>query len=154
MFVVREDVGQHLARVVFVGEAVDHRHAGIRREALDDVLAERADHDDVAHARHDLAGVLDGLAAAQLAVARVQVDRGAAQLVHARFERQARARGILFEHHDERAVDERVVDLVVLELALDDGRALDQVLELVAGEVGELQEMLDVGGSRASHFCA
>jgi hypothetical protein len=35
VFDVGEDVGQDLARVVFVGQPVDHRHARMRREALD-----------------------------------------------------------------------------------------------------------------------
>ena len=140
---VGEDVGQHLARVVFVGQAVNHRHARMGGEALDDVLAEGAHHDDVAHAAHDLAGVFHRLAAAKLAVARVQVDRGAAQLVHAGFERQAGAGRIFLEHHHQRAVDQRVVHLVGLEFALDDVGALDDVLEFVEREVGELQEVLD-----------
>jgi hypothetical protein len=129
--------------VVFVGQAIDHRHARVGGETLDDVLAEGAHHDDVAHARHDLAGVFHRFAAAQLRVARVQVDGGAAQLVHAGLERQAGAGRVLLEHHDQRAVDQRVVDLVVLELALDDVRTLDHVLVLVQREVGKLQVMLD-----------
>ncbi|OIQ83035.1 hypothetical protein GALL_351820 [mine drainage metagenome] len=41
------DVGQDLARVIFVGQAVDHRHAGIGRKTLDDLLLEGADHHQV-----------------------------------------------------------------------------------------------------------
>jgi uncharacterized 2Fe-2S/4Fe-4S cluster protein (DUF4445 family) len=99
--------------------------------------------------RHHLAGVFHRFAAAELAVAGVQVDRRAAELVHAGLEGQAGAGRALLEHHHQRAVDQRVVDLVGLELALDDLGALDHVLELVAGEVGNLQEVLD--GVLASH---
>ena len=65
MLDVGVDVGQDLAGMVFVGEAVDHRHARTAREALDDVLLEGADHHDVAHARDHLRGVLHRLAAAR-----------------------------------------------------------------------------------------
>ena len=46
----------------------------------------------------------------ELRVAAVQVDRDAAQLVHAGLERHARARRRLLEHHRERAVAQRLVE--------------------------------------------
>jgi hypothetical protein len=104
-----EDVGQDLAGVVFVGQAVDHRHARVGGEALDDRLLEGADHHDVAHARDHLRRILDRLAAPQLRVAGVEVDRRTAQLVHAGLERQARARAGLLEDHHQRAVGQRPV---------------------------------------------
>ena len=142
MFDVGVDVGEDLARVVFVGQAVDHRHARIGRKALDDVLLEGADHDDVAHARDHLRRIFHRLAAAELRVARVQVDRRAAELLHAGLERQARARAGLLEDHHQRAVGQRPIVLVGLELLLDAARALEQVVELVAAEVLELQKVL------------
>jgi hypothetical protein len=60
-----EDVGQDLAGVVFVGQAVDHRHPRVRGEALDDRLLEGADHHQVAHAEITWR-VLDRLAAPEL----------------------------------------------------------------------------------------
>ena len=95
---IGEDVGQHLAGMVFVGQSVNHRHARIGGEALDDFLAEGTHHDDVAHAAHHLSRVFHRLAAAQLAVARVQVDGGAAQLVHAGFEGLRRVRVEFFSN--------------------------------------------------------
>ena len=115
----------------------------MRREALDDRLLERADHDDVAHPGNDLRGILHRLATAQLRIARVQVDGGPAQLVHAGLERQAGAGGGLLENHHQRAVCQRVVCLVALEAVLDEARAREQVVELFAGEIIETQEMLD-----------
>ena len=148
MLDVRVDVGQDLARVVFVGEAVDHRHARMRGEALDDRLLERADHHDVDHPRDHARDVLDRLAARELRVAAIQVDRDAAQLVHPGLERHARARRRLLEHHRERAVAQRLVELVALEPLLDPARAREQVVELVEREVAELEEML---GRRSGH---
>ena len=81
-----EHVGQDLARVVFVGEAVDHRHPRVRGEALDDRLLEGTDHHDVDHSRDHARDVLDRLPARELRVAAIEVDRDAAQLIHARFE--------------------------------------------------------------------
>ncbi len=72
--------------MVFVGQAVDHRHARIRGEALDDGLLEGADHHQIGHARDDLSGIFHRLAASQLRIARVQVDRRTAELLHAGFE--------------------------------------------------------------------
>jgi hypothetical protein len=99
-----EDVGQDLAGVIFVGQAVDHRHPRIGGKALDDRLLEGADHDHVAHARDHLRRILDRLAALQLRIAAVEVDRRTAELLHAGFERQARARAGLLENHHQRAV--------------------------------------------------
>src|SRR5436309_13732172 len=59
--------------------------------------------------------------------------------MHARLERQACARRGLLEDHGERAVLERPVALVALELVLDPARACEQMLVLLAREVLELQ---------------
>ncbi|MNY26996.1 hypothetical protein D3C86_1608720 [compost metagenome] len=69
----------------------------------------------------------------------------AAKLVDAGFERQARARGILLEDHGQRAVVQRVPCLVVLELGLEDPRAVQQVFVLFGSEIAELEVMLDRG---------
>ena len=50
---------------------------------------------------------------------------------------------IFFEHHHQRAVEQRVVDFVVLELALDQLRALEQVAILIKREVGKRQVVSD-----------
>jgi hypothetical protein len=143
MLDVGVDVGQDLARVVFVGQAVDHRHARIGGKALDDFLLEGADHHDVAHPRNHLRRILDRLAAPELRIAGIQVDRRTAELVHAGLERQPRARAGLLEDHHQRAVGQRPVLLVGLELVLDPARALEDVVELVAREILELQKMFD-----------
>src|SRR5437660_11312978 len=122
----------------------------MRGEALDDLLLEGADHHQVAHARDHLRRVLDRLAAPELRVTRVQVDRRAAELVHARLERQARARRLLLEDHRQRAVLERPVALVALEAVLDRAGAREQMLVLLARKVLELQEVAQLHRRRFS----
>ncbi len=112
-------------------------------EAFDDVLAESTDHDDVAHARHYLRRIFHRLAAAQLAVARVEVDGGTAQLMHAGFKRQAGAGRVFLEHHHQRAVEQRVVRFVILEFAFDETATFNHVLVFVQRKIRKLQVMFD-----------
>jgi hypothetical protein len=102
------------------------------------VLLEGADHHQVAHARDDLCRVLDRLAAAELRVAGIEVDRRAAELLHAGLEGQARARAGLLEDHHQRAVEQRVIRLVALELVLDPVRSIEEIVVLGARKVFEL----------------
>ena len=143
MLSVGEDIGEHLTRMMLIGEAVDHWHTRVRCEALDDLLAEGADHDDVAHAGHHLRGIFHRFATAELAVARVEIDRCAAELVHAGLEREPGTGRVFFEHHHQRAVEQRMVGLVVFELALDELRAFEQVGVLREREVGKRQIVSD-----------
>src|SRR5882672_2014084 len=136
------DVRKDLAGVVFVGQAVDHRHARVRGETFDDLLLEGTDHHDVAHARDHLCRIFHRFAAAELRIAGAEEDRRSAELVHAGLERQPRARALLLENHHQRAIEKRVVRLVGLELLLDPARAPEQVFELVPPEVLELQKVL------------
>src|SRR5258706_6234098 len=111
----------------------------MRGETLEYLLLEGAYHHDVAHARDHLARVLDRLAAPELRVPRIQIDRRAAELVHPGFEGEPRPRRRFLEDHRESPVLERPVALVALELVLDPARAREQVLVLLAREVLELQ---------------
>ena len=87
-----EQVGEHLAGVQQIGEAVDHGHVGVLRQLLDVLVREGADHDAVDVAREHARRVGDRLAAAELDVARREKQRVAAELVGADLERDARAR--------------------------------------------------------------
>src|ERR1019366_5263659 len=163
-----EHVGEDLAGVVFVGEAVDDRHPRMRCEGLDLGLLEGPDHDDVDHPADDARRVFDRLGAAELAVAGRQVHDRAAHLVHARLEAHAGARRGLLEDHRQRPVDERRVLLVVLEVLLDRRRALEQIRVFLGAEVPELEEVLDhaapysegalrnslISGQRMATICA
>ncbi len=113
-----------------------------------DGLLEGADHDHVDHPRNHARDILDRLAAAELSIATVQIDGDAAQLVHTGLERHAGARRRLLEHHGQRAIAQRLINLVALETLLDPARTFEQVGELVTAEIPELQKML------GSHGCA
>lgn len=115
-------VGQQLARVQVIGQAIDDRHAGVGGEFGQGAVGEGADHYRVKHARHNDRAVTDRLAATQLGVARRQEDRLATQLDHAGFERDAGARRGLLEDHPQYAVFQR----------LEQYAAVTQVLELNA----------------------
>ena len=101
---------------------------------------EGANHDDVAHARHDLRH-LPRLAAAQLAVARVEVDGGAARLVHAGWN-EGEVRVSFLEHHHQRAVERRVMQFVILEFAFDETATFNHVLVFVQRK-SKLQVVFD-----------
>ena len=125
-----------------VGQPVDDRHTRVLRKALDLVLAEGSDHDQIDHAADDLGAVLDGLGASELAVASGEVHHRAAQLVHPGFKAHTRARGGFLENHGQRAIRQRLVLLVGLELALDERGALKQVAVFGRIQVGKLQVVL------------
>ena len=80
LLVHRQQVGQDLAGMVVVGEAVDDRHRGEPRQLLDVGVVEGADHDAVDVAREHARGVADRLAAAELDVARRQEEGVPAEL--------------------------------------------------------------------------
>ena len=132
LFDVSVDIGEDLARMIFVGEAVDHRHPRVTRETFNNFLIEGADHHHVRHARDDLRRVFHRLAAPELRVAGVEINRGAAKLLHAGFERQAGASRRFFKNHDQGAVGEWPVAPVGLEFVFDPARAREHVVQLVA----------------------
>ena len=105
----REHVGERLARVELVREAVDDRDVGVLGELVHVGLRERPDHDRVQVAREHDRGVLDRLPTPELQVAGPEVEPGAAELRDPDLEAHARPRGRLVEDHAEApAVEEPV----------------------------------------------
>src|SRR5262245_50012871 len=82
------------------------------------------------------------LAAAQLGLAHVEHDGGAAELVDAGLEGHARARRALLEDHRQHPVAQRLVGHVVLEAVLQRARAPEEVLDFRLVQVAEAQEVL------------
>ncbi len=139
MLDIGHDIGEDLAGMKLVGQAVDHRHARIRGETLDDFLTIGANHHQIDHARKHLRRIFDGLATAQLAIAGIDVDGRAAELVHAGLEAQPGAGGVLLENHRQGAIDQGLVRLVAFELGLDQRGAGENVVVLLTVQVGKLQ---------------
>ena len=63
MLNVSKDVGQNLAGVEFVGEAVDHRHSGMGGKSFNLLLTISANHHQVDHATDDARAVFNGFSA-------------------------------------------------------------------------------------------
>ena len=97
-------VGEHLARVQQIGEAVDHRHRRVARQLRDAVLAERAHHDAVAVARQHARGVARSARRARSGCPAAEVRRAWPPSSNMRdLEADARARRRLLEHHAQHA---------------------------------------------------
>src|SRR4051812_24509337 len=136
---IGKDVGDDLTRMILVRQSIDHRNARMRREALYDALLEGADHDDVDHARQHFGDVLDRLAAAELRVARAQKDCCATELRHTRFEGHPRARRALLEDHAQGPATQRLIELAIAMIALEQAGPLEQIGEFRPGKVGEFE---------------
>ena len=67
MFAHGEHIGQHLRGVEFIGEAVEHRHAGIGRQFFHHRLTVAAVFDAVIHAPQHAGGVFHAFFVANLA---------------------------------------------------------------------------------------
>ena len=105
------------------------------------VLAIRANHHQVNHAADHARTVFNGLCAAQLAVARGEVNHRSTQLVHAGFKAHTSARGCFLKNHGQGAVCQWLVFFVGFELGFDESSPLEQMRVLIGGEIGELQIM-------------
>ena len=75
-----KDVGQNLARVKFVGQAIDDRHTRVGGKTLQTGLLEGTNHDDIDHARNHAGGIFNRFGAAQLRVGGGQVNDRTAHL--------------------------------------------------------------------------
>ena len=114
------------------GQTVPHGHAGVLGQILHVGLGEAAELDAVVEAAEHAGGVLDGLLLAHLGAARIKVGHAHAEVHGADLEGAAGARGGLLEQEN---------DVLALEVAVRGAGAL-QVLEVL----GELQQVLDLLG--------
>ena len=142
VFAHGHDVGDHLGRMIFVGQPVEDRHAGVFRQVLDRLLRIAAEFDGVVHATEHARGVLDRFLVADLRSGRIEIGDMGALVVAGDLECAARPRRGLLEDQD---------DLLALEMLLLGARVFG-ALE-VAGEIEQvvklpLREILDVSSER------
>jgi len=137
----RQCVGERLARVGRVGEAVDDRDRGVCRELVDVLLGERPDHEPVEVAREDGRRVADRLAAAELKLAGGQVDADAAELGDADLERDAGARRGFGEDEPERPAQQQVLVLSPLVRRLQVVREVERRSQLLGAPVRDPREV-------------
>ena len=97
-----EDIGEHLRGMELVGESVEHRHPGVLRQLLDDLLAGAAVLDRVVHPAEHPRGVLHRLLVPDLRRVGVDVGHVGTLVVRRHLERATGTRGGLLE--DERDV--------------------------------------------------
>ena len=133
----RLQVGQRLARVALVRERVDHRHAGVLRQIDQRLVGIRPCDDPVhvsaEHPRH----VRDRLSLAQAHLALRQVDRVAAQALHADIEADARPQRRLLEEQRQRLPCQRVR----IPFALQTRRRRQDDLKLIGAQVFDRDEV-------------
>jgi hypothetical protein len=93
-----ENVRQHLARMLVIGQGVDGGNAGVLREFLDITLGKRADDRAVNHAPEHAGRVLDRFTASELYVIRIEKQHFSAEFAEPNFEGNAGASGRFAEH--------------------------------------------------------
>src|SRR3712207_5599919 len=134
-----KEVGEGLAGVVGVGEAVYDGDLGGLGELLDLLVVEGPDHDGVYVAGEDAPGVRRGLPLADLYLLRQQVEGVAAELVHADLEGDAGAvRGLLEDHSQRPAAQGPEGDARPLEPLCLGGFVEDEA-RLIRGELGQCE---------------
>ena len=130
-----EDVGQHLGRVPFVGQAVPDGHPGVLAQGFDIGVRRAAVLDSVVHAPQNPRGVLDRLLVTDLRPAGAQIGHMRSLVVGADFEGAHGARRSLLEDEGHVQAGEALA-LATGSLVLPQaGREVDQVEELLFGEV-------------------
>src|SRR5262245_15312564 len=144
-------VGQHLAGMRTMGQAVDHRHRRMPRELEQHIMLERADHDPIDIAGEHARSVRDGLAAPELHLLAGQRDRLAAKLAHGHIEGDARAGRRPVKDHGERLAPQwGLAGLAIALEALFHGAArLDHAAQVLRADVAEIEKMTDVGAHPA-----
>ena len=126
------EVGQNLAGMAVVSEAVDDGNGTAAGESLYLGLIKGADHDAVQIAAQDAGGVFNGLTAADLQILGGEEEGAAAQLIHAGFEGNSGTGGGLLENHTQG---------LALQVVM-----LDAVLLLIFELIGQVQDLGDLSG--------
>ncbi|MOA18998.1 hypothetical protein D3C78_1393500 [compost metagenome] len=127
--------------MVFVGQAVEHRHAGVLGQVFDDFLLEAAILDGVVHAPEHAGGVLHAFLVADLRGARIDVGDAGALIVGGHLEGAAGAGGGLFEdQRDVLAPEVLLLGAGVLG-ALEVARQVEEVTQLAGAVVHQAEQV-------------
>src|SRR5260364_353602 len=86
LFDIREQIGEDLAWMHFIGQPIDHRYARTGGETLQFGLLKGADHDQIDHAGNDARRIFNRFSAAQLRIAHIHTYSMSAELGNARLE--------------------------------------------------------------------
>ena len=132
-------VGQHLAGVAEIGEAVDHGDGGILGQGLHLLLGEGADHNAVTEPGEHPGRVLHRLVPADLAVLVGEVDGVAPQLVDARLKGHPGPGGALLKNHGQGLPCEEGVGDARLAHGLQLVGGVQDLQDLFAGEVQQFE---------------
>jgi hypothetical protein len=140
--VEREQVGQRLARMLAQRQAVDHGNPRLGRKLDDDLVRPGPRHDRVDEPLEVLRHVPHGFTGAQHDILG-QVDGMAAELRHARLERDPGPERRPLEQHREGASAERHVGVPAVgpELGLQGGRPGEQEPYFIGGQVGRRNQI-------------
>ena len=111
MFDHGQQIGDDLAGMRFVGQAVDHRNGRMARHFLDLGMIVGAQHDGIDHPAQHAGGIGDALAAPQLAGGRIEDQHAAAQLPHRDVKADTGAGRILLEHQRQHMARQRRIGI-------------------------------------------
>jgi hypothetical protein len=133
-------VGQHLGRVILVGEPVVDRHARVLAELLDDLLAGAAVLDRIKHAAEHARRVLGRFLVAHLRARRIEIGDVRALVMAGDLEGAAGAgRGLLEDQANLLAPEVLLLGASILR-ALQVAGEIEEVLELLLGVVLHRQQ--------------
>ena len=137
-----QEIRQDLRGVELVGQPVEHRHPGIVRQGVHDLLAVAPVLDAVEHPAQHPGGVGDGLLLADLGALGVQIGAAHAQVRGRDLEGAAGAGGGFFKDQGDVFSGEHPVGDAALFLRLQRGGDVQEVGDLCRREVQQLEKVL------------
>ncbi|MNN35709.1 hypothetical protein D3C81_1495680 [compost metagenome] len=136
-----QHVGEHLGRVVLVGQAVEHRHPGELGQLFDDFLLEAAILDGIVHAPEYAGGVLHAFFVADLRRVGIDIGYVGPLVISGHFEGAAGAgRGFFEDQGDIVAFQVLLLGTGVLG-TLEVAGQVQQVLQLASAVVFEAEQV-------------
>src|SRR5580704_12074333 len=145
----RHQIGQQLARMKQIGEAVDDGHGRFARQLDRGLVREGANHDQINRARNVPRDILDRLALADTDIVWREINRMPTKLRHASLEGDASPQRRLLKYHRERPPAQVRMLESNFELGLEPRAERQQAVEFSRRERAEIEE---VAFQLAAHF--